>query len=195
MGPEEHVYSVLIVSASEKFDRSLAELLPSDRFHPILSARDSGTARRECLNRRFDLVLINTPLGDDFGVSFALDLTEDSGTGILLFVRAEHFPDICAKVSSYGILTLSKPTVPSMIQQSVQLLCSTRERLRRMEAKTASVEDKMQEIRIVNRAKWLLIGELNLTESEAHRYIEKQAMDRCISRRAVAEKIIHMYQR
>ena len=48
----------------------------------------------------------------------------------------------------------------------------------------------MEEIRLVNRAKWLLIGELNMTEQEAHRYIEKQAMDRCVTRRSVAEEIL-----
>ena len=45
-----------------------------------------------------------------------------------------------------------------------------------------------------NRAKWLLIEELKMTEQEAHRYIEKQAMDRCVTRRAVAEQILSIYQ-
>ena len=49
----------------------------------------------------------------------------------------------------------------------------------------------MEEIRLVNRAKWLLIDAASdMTESEAHRYIEKQAMDRCVTRRSIAENII-----
>lgn len=59
--------------------------------------------------------------------------------------------------------------------------------------KTLSIEEKMEEIRIVNRAKWLLISELKLDESEAHRYIEKQAMDRCVSKKTVAKEIIKTY--
>ena len=39
----------------------------------------------------------------------------------------------------------------------------------------------------------ILIRELKLDEPEAHRYIEKQAMDRCISKRIVAEEIIKTY--
>ena len=42
----------------------------------------------------------------------------------------------------------------------------------------------------MNRAKWRLIQEQGLTEQEAHRYIEKQAMDRCVTRRTVAEEIL-----
>jgi len=51
----------------------------------------------------------------------------------------------------------------------------------------------MAEIRLVNKAKWILISELFLSEPEAHRYIEKQAMDRCISKRTIAEEIIKTY--
>ncbi|MBQ6036394.1 MAG: ANTAR domain-containing protein, partial [Lachnospiraceae bacterium] len=61
------------------------------------------------------------------------------------------------------------------------------------EQKTLSVEEKMAEIRIVNRAKWILISELKMDEPQAHRYIEKQAMDRCVSRRIIAEEIIKLY--
>ena len=63
-----------------------------------------------------------------------------------------------------------------------------------MEKKNASVEEKIEEIRIVNRAKCLLIEQLKMTESDAHRYIEKQAMDRCVTRRVIAENIILTYK-
>ena len=53
----------------------------------------------------------------------------------------------------------------------------------------------MMEIKIVNRAKWTLINSLNMSEEDAHRYIEKQAMDRCVSKRAIAEEIIRSYDR
>ena len=51
----------------------------------------------------------------------------------------------------------------------------------------------MKEIRLINRAKWLLIKELKMDEPQAHRYIEKQAMDQCITKREVAETLIKMY--
>jgi response regulator NasT len=61
------------------------------------------------------------------------------------------------------------------------------------EKKELTFEEKMKEIRLVNRAKWLIISELHMTEPEAHRYIEKQAMDRCVTRGTVAEEIIRTY--
>ena len=189
----ERRYSVLVVSSSEKFNRSLLSLLPEDRFYPVSLSPDNSAARRVLAESRFDIVMINTPLPDDFGTHLALDACEGSGAGVMLFVKAEHYPDIAARVSPFGVLALSKPVTAQTVAQSLTLICATRERLRRMEQKTASVEEKIEEIRIVNKAKWLLIDQLKMTEQEAHRYIEKQAMDTRLSRREVAENIIRTY--
>lgn len=188
-----HRYRVLLVSSSEKITASLSALLPEGLFSPVTVKTDVSGARRFLAENTVDIVIISAPLPDDFGTRLALDVCADSTAGVLLLVKAEQFSDVSARVSPFGILTLSKPTAPQIFSQSLLLLCGTRERLRRMEQKTASLEEKMEEIRLVNRAKWLLIEQLKMTESEAHRYIEKQAMDRCVTRRAIAENILATY--
>lgn len=188
-----HRYRVLLVSSSEKITASLSALLPEGLFSPVSVKTDVSGARRFLAENTVDIVIISAPLPDDFGTRLALDVCADSTAGVLLLVKAEQFSDVSARVSPFGILTLSKPTAPQLFSQSLLLLCGTRERLRRMEQKTASLEEKMEEIRLVNRAKWLLIEQLKMTESEAHRYIEKQAMDRCVTRRAIAENILATY--
>ena len=82
----EQTYSVLAVSAAEKFSASLRTLLPEGRYDPVRAVRDAATARRLLLERSYDIVLINTPLPDDFGTRLALDISETSGAGVLLLV-------------------------------------------------------------------------------------------------------------
>ena len=182
--------SVLIVSSAERLNATMLSSLPESRYQPITAVPDASAASRMLLERPFDLVIVNTPLPDQFGTRFALDVCEKTAAGVLLLVKAEHYADIDARVSPYGVLTLSKPTSAGLFSQSLQLLAATHARLRRMEQKTASMEEKMEEIRMVNRAKWLLIEQLKMTEQQAHRYIEKQAMDRCVSRKVIAEQIL-----
>ena len=183
MNDRDRCYSVLLVSSSARLNGSMLPLLAGSQYQqPIAVAATVAGARRALLERRFDLVLINTPM--------PLDVCENTGSGVLLLVKAEHYPDINARVSDFGVLTVSKPTTAQIMTQSLRLLRSTRERLRRMEQKTATLERKMEEIRIVNRAKWMLIDRLHLTEQEAHRLIEKRAMDRCVTRRVIAEEIL-----
>lgn len=193
MSLREQVYSVLLVSNSQKFNQSLVAALPENRYVPIKAVNGVGAAKRELLERRYDIVIINTPLPDDYGTRLAIDLSSEIGLGVMLFVKSENFSEVYDQVTDYGVLTVSKPASGQIVLQSMLLLCATRERLRRMEKKTASIEEKMEEIRIVNRAKWVLIGELKMTESEAHRFIERQAMNNCVSKKTIAEDIIKQY--
>ena len=191
---QERTYSVLIVTASERFTDSIMPLLPMTDYWPVHTASSVAEARRWLADTEFDIVLINTPLPDDFGMHLAIDICTGSGAGVLLLVKNDHYNEIYSKVVRYGVITLSKPTNRQMVAQNLRILCATRERIRQMQAKQATVEEKIKEIRLVNRAKWLLIECLNMTEAEAHRYIEKQAMDLRISRREAAENIIKTYK-
>ena len=190
----ERCYSVLVVSSSEKFNQNMQPLLPEKRFVSIRYVNSVAAARREANEYSYDICIINAPLPDEFGTRLALDICDKSGTAVMLLVKAEHYADIDARVAPYGVFVLSKPTSAQAISQTLTLLCATRERLRRMEQKTTSFEDQMEGIRLINHAKWLLIENRGMTENEAHKYIEKQAMDNCISKRAIAERIIQEYK-
>ena len=191
---QERTYSVLIVTASDTFANSVMPLLPMTDYWPVTIVHSVSEARRRVVDTEFDIVLINAPLPDDFGMRLAIDICTNSGAGVLLLVKNDLFNDIYAKVVGYGVITLSKPTNSQMVAQNLRILCATRERMRQMQARQATVEEKIEEIRLVNRAKWLLIECLSMTEPEAHRYIEKQSMDERISKREVAENIIKTYK-
>lgn len=191
---QEQTYSVLIVSATHRFVQSIMPLLPVTDYWPVTTAGSVGEARRLLVEASFDIVLINAPLPDDFGMRLAVDICSTTGAGVLLLVKNDLYDDVYAKMVTHGVMTLSKPTSLQMVAQNLRLLCATRERLRHMEARQATVEEKIQEIRLVNRAKWLLIECMHMTEPEAHRYIERQAMDLRITKRQAAEQIISTYQ-
>lgn len=193
MSLKEQVYSVLVVSAAEKLNIALSSLFTESYYEPVKIVSSVAAAKQAWNERSYDFVIVNSPLPDDAGIRFAIDSVTSKGTVVLLFVRAEFYDDIRDKVVEHGIFTLSKPFSRPLLSLSVDWMASVRERLRRLEKKTLSVEEKMEEIRLVNRAKWLLISELKMDEPQAHRYIEKQAMDRCVSRQEIAEEIIKTY--
>ena len=193
MSLKERVCSVLIVSASESFNSALSALLPPSRYQPICIISDISSAKRAITEREFDFVIINSPLPDNPGIRFAIDTSNDRESVVLLMVRAELNEEIYFKTAEHGVFTLPKPTSKAMMGIALSWLSCARERLRKNKKKTLSLEEKMAEIRIVNRAKWLLISELKMDESQAHRYIEKQAMDRCVSKKEIAEEIIKIY--
>lgn len=191
---QERTYGILIVSAASSFFTVMEPLLPSTDYWPVVHAKSVAEAQRRLLEGTYDIVIINAPLPDDFGLRLAISTCTDSSSGVLLLVKNDLYNEIYTKAMPYGVLTLSKPTNSQLIVQSLRVLCATRERLRQMEQKQMSVEKKIEEIRLVNRAKWLLIECLGMKESDAHRYIEKQAMDLRISKSEMAENIIRTYK-
>lgn len=189
----DHTYSVLVVSAAQNFNATLTEMLPGTDYYPVNFVTNVAAAKRELLARSYDCVIVNAPLPDDYGLHFSIDASSNTSTVVLLLVRSDVYEQTYAKVTPQGVFTLSKPTSSQTLHQAIKGLSAARERLRRLEKKTTTIEEKMEEIRLLNRAKWLLIEHLKMTESDAHHYIEKQAMDRCITRKEISLGIIKTY--
>ena len=185
--------SVLVVSASQKITDLFNELLPSDTFYPIVSASSCNEAKRVLISFDYDIIVINTPLGDEFGSDFALDLVQDSSAAVLLLVASDLHGEVASKVEGYGVMTISKPLNKTTLYTAMTLAYATRARLRTMDKKNKSLSAKISEIRIVNRAKWALIESLGMTEGQAHHYIEKQAMDMRMPKGEIAVNILKTY--
>lgn len=185
-------HRVLIVSGSDKVFEFLVDLLPPNEFSPIVRANSCGEAKRLLLSSDYDLLLINTPLSDDFGLDLALDMSEGT-MGVMLLVKNDMYEQVTYKAEERGIFTVAKPNNKATVYSAIKLLTAMTVRLKAMEKKARSLQDKMADIRAVNRAKLLLIEHLKMTEQDAHHYIEKQAMDLRASKREVAENIIRAY--
>ena len=188
MSLKERTYSTLVVSSTDSFASAFIGSLPEIRYYPVLTASSVSAAKRMLKEKSFDFVIINSPLSDDIGVRFAIDLCSSRQIAVLLLVKRDIHSDIHDKVAEYGVFTLPKPTSKPTLLQALSWMESSRERLRQLEKKSLSIEEKM-----ANKAKWFLISELSMSEPEAHRYIEKQAMDRCIPKRSIAEEIVKTY--
>jgi len=186
--------SVLIVSGSDKISLYMSELLPATLFSPVNTVSSCGEAKRALISSEYDIVIINSPLPDELGTEFALDLVQNSGAGVMLLVNSELYNEISFKVEAYGVMTVSKPTSKAILYSAVKLAVATSSRLKTIQKKNRSLTSKMSEIRTVNRAKWVLIKHLNMDECEAHKYIEKQAMDLRLTKGEISENIIRTYE-
>ena len=193
MSRKERPYSVLVVSSAEKLNTALSALLTEPDYHPVRVVSHVEEAKLAWREFPFDYVIVNSPLPHDTGIRFAIDAADAKSAVVLLLVRAEAYENVHQKAAEHGVFTLSKPVSKALLDLALDWLESAKAYLNTLEQRTLSVAEKMEELRLVNRAKWLLISELKMDEPHAHRYIEKQAMDRCIPKRQAAEEIIRMY--
>ena len=188
----DDIFSVLLVSSSKNFANGIISALSSNNYEVTLSDTILK-AKRILVEKDFDIIIVNSPVIDDFGMDFAIDEAIRDISGVLMFVKPELESEVYYKTYQYGILTLTKPTSEGILLQTLRLLCVTRMKRESMREKTKDMKERLEEIRIVNTAKMLLIEHKHISEDEAHKYIEKRAMNLRKSKVKIASEIIEDY--
>jgi response regulator NasT len=182
------------VSSSEKGTAFITELLGEAAIRQITASESAGEARGLLVGQDFDLVVINAPLRDESGEKLARQIVADGVSQAMLIVGSEHYDAVAALCEDDGVLAVAKPVNRAAFRSALRLAGWVRDRLRHVQAENAQLRQKIEDIRITDRAKYILISHMNMSEKEAHRYIEKQAMDMRATKRAVAEAILRTYE-
>ena len=186
--------NALIVSGTDKFVGSLSEILNAASVKQVAALQSCGEARRLLLERDFDLIIINAPLRDESGESLSRQIAQAGTAQVILIVKSEFFDAVSAVCENDGVLTVAKPINRSVFWSALMLAKSAQGRIKKMQAENAELKQKIEDIRIIDRAKCILISYMNMSEKDAHRYIEKQAMDLRVNKREVAEGILKTYE-
>ena len=181
---------VLLVSATETAAAQLRPLLAAAGCRRIVTARTGGDARRRATAENFALILIDAPLPDGTGAALARQLAGRT-TGQVLLLTAEPPPQ---GLEEAGVLTLAKPVSRAQLAAALGAVSAAQRRIRALEEENRLLKGRMEDVRLVGRAKCILMTHMHMQEPEAHRYIEKQAMDRRTTRRAIAEGILKTYE-
>lgn len=180
----------MIVSAGSNANEYLsARLTELGYLRPVIVP--SGTeARRRMLAESFELVVVNAPLPDEFGHELCAAAVEQTDAGVILLAKAAACDELLAPMNGQGVLVVPKPFSAALFLQAVHMAAASNHRLARLRAENDRIQQKLAELRLTGRAKCLLIQYKGMSEAEAHRYLEKTAMDTRQNRGKVAQEVI-----
>lgn len=179
----------LIVSPNTENISLIESVLKESVSGHIVTANSGNEARRIISgDTQPDLVIIDAPLTDEFGQELAVTLSEV--TNVILICRNDISEDISPSLPS-EIAVVPKPFTREDFRSSVEGFPE----MHGLKRESADILTKIDEMRLINRAKCTLIEYLKFTEPQAHRYIEKQAMNNRQTRREVAERILNTYKK
>jgi response regulator NasT len=186
--------NALIVSSSEKDINLFTGFLKAASVPHVASSQSCDSARRLILKQDFDLIIVDSPLEDESGESFSRDAAARGLSQVILLVKSESFDSVSSACEEDGVLIITKPVDKSILWSALSLAKSVQNRVKRIQGENTQLKQKIEDLRIIDRAKWILVSSMKMSEQEAHRYIEKQAMDMRSSRRFVAEGILKRYE-
>ena len=147
-------YSILIVSASEKFNTLVKRSIPINSFNVIEVRSSISQASRELLSRKYDITVINAPLPDDIGINFAIDVSSRYASGTMLVTPGEICDEVTDHVLDYGVIAVPKPINKSTISSVIRHLLADQDKIKNLEKKLSQAEDKLDEMRIVIPNSW-----------------------------------------
>lgn len=185
----------LLLVSSGQGQKALSSMIQSALSGAVCITAESALECRSLLTQRsFDGVIINTPLPDEFGERLALELAKETDAGVLLLVRSELERQTEQNTASAGVMVLPKPLNKPLFFKSLRLVTATAFRLRGLRQEKDQLAQEMQDIRLISRAKGILMEYLSMTEPQAHKYLEKQAMDLRITKAEAARRLLSTYE-
>ena len=185
---------ILLVSASKKSGEALEQLLRRYSWTNIDLVYDGSDARRSILQVDYDIMIVNMPLKDEQGHGLALDIIQSTSLSVVAIVKAESYGLLASKLEPAGVLVCPKPFQQSDFLSAVRLAAAFRNRLKEYESENRKLQKKYEEQRVVSRAKCLLVEFEKMSEPEAHRYIEKMAMDKRSTKLEISNRLIALYK-
>lgn len=172
----------------------LRQWLTDVRLGEIVSVRGAAEARRAATGDAYALILVNAPLQDETGLELAIDLARQTTSAVILLVKTELATMIHDTATEAGVLIVTKPVIPQLFEQAVRVGFACRNRLLLYKSENERLQNKYEELKIIDRAKCLLIEHMRITEEEAHRVLEKEAMNTRVSRVRVAKQVLERFE-
>lgn len=170
---------ILILSGSNGAAESLAGFLREPfRCMPriLQSAYQARTALEN--DRHTELVIINAPLIDESGIELSKFVTKETAAVCILLLKAELAEQLSDLPERHQVIVLSKPLNKPVLFQLLSTIEITMRRSQSILEENQRLEQKVRDIRTIDRAKFLMMQYQGMTEEEAHSYLEKYAMDK-----------------
>lgn len=118
----------------------------------------------------------------------------DARLSVLLVPYEDELSAMRHYAEENGLFVVPQNVLIEQIETFLSLLCSFQNKTAALYREKEKLSHKLMENRLTDRAKCILIQHLKLTEAQAHKYIERQAMDLRISREKVAQIILQTYE-
>lgn len=159
----------------------------------IVSA-DCVQARKMIFSEEFELILILISEKKHNVTDFAVFAAENTYSGIIAAASEKDFEAALKRLEPYGVFVIKSPFKGERLRETVRLLKTAAKRYPTLLKQNRELHGRLDEVKLIGRAKCLLMENLKMSEKQAHRYIEKQAMDMRESRAKIAENILKTYQ-
>ncbi|WP_234997588.1 ANTAR domain-containing response regulator [Pseudonocardia thermophila] len=181
---------VLVVEDEALIRLDLAEMLSEEGYVVAGEAADGEQAVEQARKLRPDLVIMDVKMPKVDGITAAKQIVDERIAPVVMLTAFSQ-RDLIEQARDAGAMAyLVKPFARHELVPAIELAVSRFAEKRALEDEVATLAERLETRKLIDRAKGLLMAKQNMTEPEAFRWIQRTAMDRRTTMKAVSEAII-----
>lgn len=179
----------LVASRDSQFRESITKTLVSRGFEEVLETGDGNRAIAMAKLEKPGLVVLDDELDDVNGITAAEKIVSSAALPVILIASSCN-AGLVEKALEAGVMGyVCKPVREAELWAVVDLAIHHYEEVVSLREEVHKLKDTLATRKLLEQAKGLLMQN-GMSEEEAHRHIQKIAMNRRTSLRAVAEAIL-----
>jgi response regulator NasT len=181
----------VVIAEDEALIRlDLAEMLADEGYDVVGQAGDGQAAIELAEQHRPDLVVLDVKMPRLDGIAAAQRIAEQRIAPVVILTAFSQ-RDLVDRARDAGAMAyLVKPFTQTDLVPAIEMAVSRFSELQLLEAEVADLTDRLETRKAVDRAKAVLQRQLQLSEPDAFRWIQKTAMDLRLSMRQVADGVL-----
>ena len=189
--PQRPASPRVVVAEDEVLIRmDLVEMLAEEGYDVVGQAGDGAKAVDLARELRPDLVILDVRMPVLDGIAAAERIAGERIAPVVILTAFSQ-RDLVERARDAGAMAyLVKPFTRSDLVPAIEMAVSRFAELSMLEAEVADLTERLETRKAVDRAKNVLQEQLQLSEPDAFRWIQKTAMDLRLSMRQVAEGVI-----
>jgi response regulator NasT len=181
---------VLVVEDEALIRMDLAEMLTEEGYVVAGEAGDGEQALELARRLHPDLVIMDIKMPKMDGITAATSIVEERIAPVVMLTAFSQRELIEQARDAGAMAYLVKPFARHELVPAIELAVSRFAEKRALEDEVATLSERLETRKVVDRAKGLLMTRQQMTEPEAFRWIQRTAMDRRTTMKAVATAVV-----
>ena len=189
--PPEPVGRRAVVAEDEALIRmDIVETLEEGGYEVVGEAANGEEAIAVARAMKPDVVVMDIKMPIMDGITAAETIVRERLAPVVLLTAFSQ-TELVERARDAGAMAyVVKPFTPADLLPAVEIARSRHAEMRALELEIADISERMETRKRVERAKGLLMENMQLNEPEAFRWIQKTSMDRRLTMREVADAVL-----
>ena len=181
---------VLVAEDETLIRLDIVETLTDAGYEVVAEAGDGEAAYQAALENHPDLCVMDVKMPKMDGITAAEKIMKEISCAVVMLTAFSQ-KELVERARDAGAMAyVVKPFTPAELLPAVEIALSRHSEIQSLEGEVADLQDRFETRKVVDRAKGLLMENMEMSEPDAFRWIQTTSMNRRLTMREVAEAVV-----